>query len=119
MKPSVVANSLRRIASGIANSKNPSRKLVARDLKRILAAIGDAYDVNEALKASIDEAFKTGKSVELDTGTDDLGLAWTSEDNLVHIELGLNEHEMEEIGAYATPEDAYKAVIDNLSGFDN
>jgi hypothetical protein len=39
MKPSVVANSLRRIASALSNSKNPSRKLVARDLKKILAAI--------------------------------------------------------------------------------
>jgi hypothetical protein len=39
MKPSVVAANLRRIASALSNSKNPSKALVARDLKRILSAI--------------------------------------------------------------------------------
>lgn len=39
MKPSELANSLRRIASAIDNSKSPDRTLVARDLKRILAGI--------------------------------------------------------------------------------
>jgi hypothetical protein len=39
MKPSQTAQSLRRIASKIQNSKNPDRILVARDLKKLLAAV--------------------------------------------------------------------------------
>lgn len=40
MKPSQLSMILRRIASGIDSSKRPSRSLVARDLKRVLAAVG-------------------------------------------------------------------------------
>ncbi len=36
MRPDELSDALRRIASGIENSKNPSRELVARDLKRML-----------------------------------------------------------------------------------
>jgi hypothetical protein len=39
MKPSFVAASLNRIASNILSSRNPSKKLVAKDLRRILAAM--------------------------------------------------------------------------------
>jgi len=39
MKPSQLANQLRRIATAIDKSKNPDRKLVARDLKKILFSI--------------------------------------------------------------------------------
>ena len=39
MKPSQLASQLRRIASAIDNSKSPDRTLVARDLKKILAAV--------------------------------------------------------------------------------
>lgn len=39
MKPSQLARSLKRIASGIESSKNPKKELVIRDLKRILAAV--------------------------------------------------------------------------------
>ena len=41
MKPSQIAQELNHIASKIQHSKNPDRKLVARDLKRMLAALGD------------------------------------------------------------------------------
>jgi hypothetical protein len=40
MKPSEVAFKLRQIAAAIDNSRNPRRDLVARDLKRIIAAVG-------------------------------------------------------------------------------
>lgn len=39
MKPSQLSNNLRRIAARIDNSKNPSRILVARELRRVLAAM--------------------------------------------------------------------------------
>jgi len=39
MKPSELANSLRRIAAAIDNSKSPDRTIVARDLKKVLAAV--------------------------------------------------------------------------------
>ena len=39
MKPAELASALRRIASGIENSKQPSRNLVARDLKSLIQKI--------------------------------------------------------------------------------
>jgi hypothetical protein len=39
MKPSQVAMALRHIASAIQASKNPDRKLVARDLKKIISVL--------------------------------------------------------------------------------
>jgi len=39
MKPSQLASQLRRIAAAIDNSKKPDRTLVARDLKKVLAAV--------------------------------------------------------------------------------
>jgi len=41
MNPNQVAKALRQIATKIDNSKSPNRELVARDLKRILAAVGE------------------------------------------------------------------------------
>jgi hypothetical protein len=38
MKPSEVSNTLKRIASKIDNSKNPKRELVAKDLRKVIAA---------------------------------------------------------------------------------
>jgi hypothetical protein len=40
MKPSEVSNTLRRIATKIDNSVNPKKNLVAKDLRRIIMAIG-------------------------------------------------------------------------------
>lgn len=42
MKPSQLASRLRRIASAIDNSKNPNRNLVAKDIRRVLLAMGDS-----------------------------------------------------------------------------
>ena len=39
MKPSQIADALRRIASRIEKSNNPDRRLVAQDLNKVLAAI--------------------------------------------------------------------------------
>lgn len=39
MKPKELSAEIRRIASAIENSKNPSRELVARDIKGLLYAI--------------------------------------------------------------------------------
>ena len=39
MKPSQLAGQLRRIASAIDSSRNPDRSLVARDLKKVIAAV--------------------------------------------------------------------------------
>ena len=41
MKPHQVATKLRRIAAIIENSKNPHKGLVSRDLRRVLAAMGE------------------------------------------------------------------------------
>lgn len=41
MKPSELAARLRRIASKIEASSKPSRALVSRDLRRVLANMGD------------------------------------------------------------------------------
>ena len=46
MKPSQVAIALRRIASGIQASMNPDKRLVARDLKKIIAEIA-GMDMDE------------------------------------------------------------------------
>jgi len=40
MKPSQTAQTLRKIAAAIDASKSPDRRLVARDLKKVLAAVG-------------------------------------------------------------------------------
>jgi len=52
MKPSQLAIQLRRIASAIDSSRNPSRSLVARDLKRILAAVDDATGSSKTVETS-------------------------------------------------------------------
>ena len=49
MKPSQVANSLRHIASKIDNSTNPKRELVARDLKRLVTAMGTLTGQEKAI----------------------------------------------------------------------
>jgi hypothetical protein len=41
MKPSQISNQLRQIATAIDNSKNPSRKAVSQDLRRVLVAMDD------------------------------------------------------------------------------
>jgi hypothetical protein len=53
MKPSQTAQALRRIAANIQNSKNPDRNLVARDLKKILAAISGQIVINMYDKIAI------------------------------------------------------------------
>lgn len=45
MTPSKVSNSLRHIAAKIDNFVNPKRVLVARDLRRVMAAINDKTKV--------------------------------------------------------------------------
>jgi hypothetical protein len=74
MKPSVVAANLRRIASALSNSKNPSKALVARDLKKILAAIGDA-PIPQELAA----AFPDWNAIENSIFNAMNGLDWTTE----------------------------------------
>ena len=51
MKPSHVSRELRRIASKIDGSTNPSSKLVANDLKRVLAAMGGADQSNDEFES--------------------------------------------------------------------
>lgn len=43
MTPEQISQNLRRIAAAIVASKNPSRKLVAADLRRVLASIGPLW----------------------------------------------------------------------------
>ena len=54
MKPSDTSKSLRKIAAAINASKSPDRRLVARDLKKILASV--EFDPNEY--------YSPGESVE-------------------------------------------------------
>ena len=73
MKPSQLAAKLRQIATTIDNSKQPDRTLVARDLKKVLAAVNapDAaldlsqyacnWDGHEGL--SIDEEWPEAESI--------------------------------------------------------
>ena len=53
MKPSQLSATLRHIAAKIDNSKRPDRTLVARELKRVVAAVSGEYgntkEVEEAL----------------------------------------------------------------------
>jgi len=44
MKPSQLAQSLKRIASGIEASKKPNKELVIRDLKNVILAMRDQPD---------------------------------------------------------------------------
>lgn len=45
MKPSELSKELRRIAAAIDSSKNPSRELVLKDIKKIAAAVGGQVNV--------------------------------------------------------------------------
>ena len=49
--PSQVSSELRRIASSLEKSRNPSREAVSRALKRVIASVGDS----ELLKVNIDD----------------------------------------------------------------
>jgi len=66
MKPSQLASQLRRIASKIDASKQPSRKLVAKDLKKVLNQIAAKTPFDEGYKIS----FKVleGSALEFDHG---------------------------------------------------
>jgi hypothetical protein len=70
MEPSELANSLRRIATAIDQSKNPDRKLVEQDLKKVLAAVessgsiiihvhgdGEMYDVTQSTSVMSNKPF--------------------------------------------------------------
>jgi hypothetical protein len=71
MKPSELANSLRRIAAGIDNSKKPDRRLVAAALKKLLIAAGESsgsiiihvhgdgemYDVTQSVSITSNQPF--------------------------------------------------------------
>lgn len=82
MKPSELANHLRRMASAIENSKNPSKELVLRDLKKTVFKVAmdaklivkefaddDMMAQNfmsgpstwDSTRKSLEEALKTGK----------------------------------------------------------
>jgi len=49
MKPSELASQLRRIASKIDKSRNPDRRLVARDLKKVLVSVDSDTIVSDDL----------------------------------------------------------------------
>jgi len=66
-----------------------------------------------ALKATIQQAWATKVHTELDTGTDELGFAWSDQDGL-HVQLGWNEHELEEIGVFADVGTAYETTVREL-----
>lgn len=60
MKPAELATEIRRIASGIENSKNPSRELVAKDIKKLIShlAADPVQDMPVSIKGSKSEGFK-------------------------------------------------------------
>ena len=66
MKPSQLARSLKRIASGIENSKNPKRDLVIRDLRNVILAMNsEVTDIINALNDSNYEwAWSYAKEIE-------------------------------------------------------
>ena len=55
MRPNQVASMLRRIASKIEASKNPSKNAVASDLKKIIATISDEYSPRQGDKVTVRE----------------------------------------------------------------
>ena len=57
MQPNQLANILRRIASKIDSSANPSRSLVLADLRRILASIGESVKMD---KESASNGYESG-----------------------------------------------------------
>ncbi len=77
MDPKQVSEQLVRIANGIDRSKNPDRRLVAQDIKKVLAALNrtaawDWEGVSKAFEgaqkswAAIGEAIKGQKAQELE-----------------------------------------------------
>ena len=59
MKPSEVSNTLRHIASTIDNSQKPSKELVAKDLKKIIAVVNEEQDSDiDYSKSSTEEYLK-------------------------------------------------------------
>jgi hypothetical protein len=66
MKPSELSSALRRIATAIDQSKKPDRRLVSRDLKKVLAAVsGDVIPLNIKKPVKVDSpdnfSFKSGE----------------------------------------------------------
>jgi len=65
--PKEIALELRKIAQAIENSKNPSRKLVSDDLKKVAALLGnviekeqvDMFSALNALISRLERVFKT------------------------------------------------------------
>lgn len=59
MNPNQVSAELRRIASAINNSKNPSRELVLQDIRRVLASMDETAGMeHEAGMGSMGTAFR-------------------------------------------------------------
>lgn len=109
MKPSELATALRRIATRIDNSKRPDRGLVARDLKRVLAAVAapenntysgysESQIVNEIIRSinhlkGSDELLSTANDfiIQLDGTTDTISAILHEADpdgNVYKIEIG-------------------------------
>jgi hypothetical protein len=57
MTPSQTSQALRHIAANIQNSKSPDRKLVAKDLRSLLAAFLDPQDPNYPYEASKEDPY--------------------------------------------------------------
>jgi len=100
MKPSQLANKLRHIASKIDSSKNPDRTLVARDLKKVLAAVSPGANTLRAIIENEEivgiEADFNGKKYVLDYPCDDDG----------------DDTELEDATAFKMVETTYKGQDD-------
>ena len=74
MNPSDLAQNLRRIASAIENSKNPSRELVLKDIKNVVASIHKANDqiTDEEVQDKIREMVQHYKRLERSLGSADM-----------------------------------------------
>jgi hypothetical protein len=70
MSPSEMAKNLRRIASAIENSKSPSRELVLKDIKNVLASFiseGDGVP-DEVVQETIEDTIKDFRDLESQFG---------------------------------------------------
>lgn len=97
MKPSQLAKSLRRIASKIEASKTPSRALVARDLRRVLANMGTAKLIKVFFQSTAHDDAEVMATFDGQPGPEDFTAA-LAEFQRLYPHKTVSEHEPENTG---------------------
>lgn len=100
MKPSDLSKELKRIASAIEASKNPSKELVARDIKQLISKIANESSVEEKDPAG-ELAKKLVTSGVMKSGTKD---------------TDIRPHLIDVMRDYPQGKEAIRALVDALTG---